>query len=394
MRVLIFGGGFEQISLINNAINNQFFTVVIDPDNACPGQFLADRYYCVDGDDYEMTKKVIKNENINGIASTSTDKPLLMMARVAEEFGFKFPSYLSVENTINKWKFKAIATANNIPVAQGKLFINSNHAEIKEIKTFPVIIKPVSSSGSRGVIKCDSSEELIRQYGHVNKMFPYDGVIVEDYIEGKEYSIEGLVTGNELSIVQITEKTTGGFPYNVELQHIQPASLSTFIEHKIQKVLCGAIKVLKLKNCAIHAEIKIFNDQVYIIEIGPRLGGGFINSHLTPWTTSVNIELELLKIALCLPSNICKENKNYALVRAIVLAENHTVKCLNFNFNDLQEEYDIFLYSKIKIPFKVPKLTDGLQRYFWIALQDTCLDRLMTRANKVEKVILKRVIYE
>jgi len=278
--VLIFGGGPLQISLIINVKKMGYHAIVIDPDFNAVGSKVADLFIKVEGDDFDKTLNIAIENKIKGIVTTATDKPILMMCRIAKILNLPFPSYESCEILLNKTRFKQFLENNNMPFAKGYEF-RSPKKTIPSNLAFPVIIKPVMNSGSRGVIKCDGILEFQNKIEETIKHCENKGYLIEEYIQGDEISVETLVQGNKIHIIQITDKIVSAPPYNVELGHIQPSRYE-YLRPAIEKLLQDIVDKLNLNNCALHPEMKVYNNRLTLIEIGPRLGGDFITSHLVP----------------------------------------------------------------------------------------------------------------
>ena len=141
----------------------------------------------------------------------------------------------------------------------------------------------------------------------MNETFQYtrmDNVLVEEFIEGPEYSIESLHFDGRSEIIQFTEKQTTPFPYNVELGHIQPAQLSGEQKERIHSIIAKIAAVMRFENCPSHTEIKINERGIYVIETSPRLGGDYITSMLTPLSTGIAIEDQVLNISLGKPVDL------------------------------------------------------------------------------------------
>lgn len=292
---MIFGGGNLQQYLLKNARKKKLRTIVIDPDEKAFCRGKADVFKVVGGQDFEETLNVAKEFNVNGLITTSTDKPLVMMARVAKELKLPFYSVDTAINSTDKLRMKMIFIRNRIPCALG--------VEIRKasdyLGNFPVIVKPRDNSGSRGVFFCDDKAELENIFDEVMSFTKKDTVLVEEFIEGREFSIESLHHHGEHIVLQFTEKTTTHFPYNVELEHKQPADLNNGMKDKIRQIISKIGISFGFENCASHTELKITSlGEIKIIETSPRLGGDFITSHLVPLSTGINMESLLLDIAV------------------------------------------------------------------------------------------------
>jgi carbamoyl-phosphate synthase large subunit len=257
---MVFGGGQLQLSIINLCKKMGFSTVVIDPDKNAIAKSIADYFFIVSGTDFHTTIQIAKNFNIKGVVSSATDHPILMMSKIAEELELPFPTFNSCDVLLDKGKFKGLLKSQGLSYAKGIVFKNDKSIQIDGL-TYPVILKPVSNSGSRGVIKCESYEDVMNNIQETIQ-FSHDGsFIIEEFIEGDEISVEALVINSCVEIIQITDKMVTSPPYNVELGHIQP-SYYWFIRDQIRDTLQKVVNESKLNNCAIHPEIKINNNQI------------------------------------------------------------------------------------------------------------------------------------
>jgi len=386
-KLMIFGGGMLQVSLIQTANKLGYYTVVVDPDPNAIGKNIAGEFVVLAGNDFEKTIEIAKNNKVKGLVTAATDKPLLMMARIAEILDLPFPSEKAVFNTINKFELKKTLVKNNIPCANGTL-TNRNEMSSNLIHsgiTFPVIVKPVDSSGSRGVYYCQTLDELTGVYSECIKYSNFDKILIEEYLEGPEISIEALVQDNKLHIVQITDKTVTPFPYNVEMGHLQPSRF--YVEHydEIFHVLNTAVKALSLNNCALHPEMKITKNGIKIVEIGPRLGGDFITSHLTPLSTGINMEEQLIKIAVGEKIHLKEKTNRFSSVLYFDFLTNpldvnileRKIEILKDNISSFKIYYDDFS--------NLPVITNSLERHGHVVFSSGTLQNLLSIKEQLIK---------
>lgn len=294
--ILLFGVGDLQKSLIERCKLKNLFVVGIDPQSEATCRDIVNAFEVVDGHDFEKTIEVAEHYQVKGIITAATDKPLVMMSRVAEKLQLPFFSVETAEWSTDKLLMKKKFQDSDIKCAKGFLLKDIRELENLDVD-YPIIVKPRDNSGSRGVIYCKDSMD-VESAVHEALQFTRKGdVLIEEFIEGKEYSVESIHYQDASHVIQITEKITTAFPYNVELGHIQPAELDSKIKKEVEILIINIAKALDFKNCASHTEIKINNNGIYVIEASPRLGGDFITSHLTPLSTGVNMEDLLINIA-------------------------------------------------------------------------------------------------
>jgi len=416
--VLIFGVGPLQESIINRAKLMGLYTVGIDPAEDAACRNVVDAFEIVGGQDYDGTCAVVEKYGIDAIVTAATDKPLVMMARIAKKYGFPFYSVETAQWSTDKFQMKQRFEFGDVPHARGVLVspgcwqlavgdsgqkLIANGQEL----CLPVIVKPRDNSGSRGVKLCRTKEELEQSMAEALEYSKLDSVLVEEFIEGPEYSIEALhynaishsplaISGIEptansqqptAKVIQFTEKKTTEFPYNVELGHIQPANISEENKQKIREIISKIGAALHFENCPSHTELKINNRGIFVIETSPRLGGDYITSTLTPLSTGVNMEDELLKIALGEQIHPQPEQIQYSGVRFFAFKEESIIKhTLNEEFVKGWPHVVDFSFN-LKEGDKVNRITSSLNRYGQLILQAGNRDAIEEAFDKYESVI-------
>lgn len=382
--VLVFGVGPLQESIIKRAKKMGLYTVGIDPCADATCKDCVDAFEVVPGQDYEGHCAVVEKYGIDAIVTAATDKPLVMMARIAEKYGFPFYSVETAKWSTDKFKMKERFELGGVPHAQGRLI---SKAEEAEGMVFPVIVKPRDNSGSRGVKLCRSKEELETSMNEALEVSKLDTVLVEEFIEGPEYSIEGLHHDGKSEVIQFTEKKTTEFPYNVELGHIQPAKISEENQQKIREIVAKIGSALHFENCPSHTELKINERGIFVIETSPRLGGDYITSTLTPLSTGVNLEDELLKISLGVTVNPVPKAVQYSGVRFFSFEEGSVIKHIpNSEFVKTWPHVVDFSFN-LKEGEKVNRITSSLNRYGHLTLTAGNRDAIEEAFDKYEKVI-------
>jgi len=409
--VLIFGVGPLQESIINRAKLMGLYTVGIDPAEDAACRNVVDAFEIVGGQDYDGTCAVVEKYGIDAIVTAATDKPLVMMARIAEKYHFPFYSVETAQWSTDKFQMKQRFMEGGVPCAKGRLVKSADEVEDFE---YPVIIKPRDNSGSRGVKLCRSKEELEVSMGEALEVSHLDTVLVEEFIEGQEYSIEALhyndlshspfvVSGNEptansqqprAKVIQFTEKKTTEFPYNVELGHIQPANISEENKQKIREIISKIGAALHFENCPSHTELKINERGIFVIETSPRLGGDYITSTLTPLSTDVNVEDELLRISLGEKISPCPQSVQYSGVRFFAFEEGNIIKHIpDANFVKTWPHVVDFSFN-LKEGDCVNQITSSLNRYGHLTLIAGNRASIEDAFEKYEKAIKESVLID
>lgn len=388
--ILIFGVGELQLSIINRANAMGLFTVGIDPCEDAFAKNACQAFEVVGGQDYEKTLAVAKKYNVSAVVTAATDKPLVMMARIAKELNLPFYSVETAQWSTDKYQMKQRFIEGGVPCARGRLIHNADEA--KDL-FFPVICKPRDNSGSRGVKLCRDIQELQEcidealQYSHL------DTVLVEEFIEGQEYSIESLHYNGKTEIIQFTEKRTTEFPYNVELGHKQPANLSENERLLIRNIISKIADCMHFENCPSHTELKINKRGIFVIETSPRLGGDYITSTLTPLSTGINIEDQLLHIALGEKVDTTTGRVENASAVCFLSLPEGEVAAIDEQISEVPSWPNIFNFNlKLKEGDKINRITSSLNRYGQFIVSGRTreeLDKIVEKYNKNIDDIIK-----
>ncbi len=375
--ILIFGGSDFQLSLIEQANELGLFTVVIDPDPHAVGQQIAGVFEVVGGQDYEGTCAVVEKYNIHAIITVATDKPLRMMARVAKHYGLLYIDEKVAEVSTDKHKMKEIFNQHDIPCAKGYLI-----SELNDQIRYPAVFKPRDNSGSRGVIYCAGPEDAEVVIKDTLQFTRLPSILVEEVVNGTEYSIESLHYGGKTRVIQITEKITTPLPYYIELGHIQPPNFSADIYRQIEELEERIAKIFNFDNCGSHNEVKIENGKITVIEVSPRIGGDLITSRLVPLSTGVNMERALIQIMLGEKPEVERRFEKASGVFFFSFPAGTVRKMYN---NDGIKKWPgvIDFRLSLKEGSRVPDIKLGTDRYGYFLLQTDTREELMELREKI-----------
>ena len=268
--------------------------------------------------DVEKVLESAKKHKINGILTIASDMPMRTVAIVCDELKLNGISYQTSINATDKYQMRLALKKSNVPIP---LFFEVSTFEdyCEVIKRFDncFLTKPADNSGSRGVFLVTKSEDYDKAFKY-SKSFSRNGnIMVEEYMEGPEVSVETISINGECYVIQITDKITTKAPYFVEIGHTQPSMLNDDIKKQISDVAIAANKAIGIKNGPSHTEIIITKNGPKIVEIGARLGGDCINSHLVPLSTGVDMVEACIRIALGEVPNINKTLNKGSAIRYI-----------------------------------------------------------------------------
>lgn len=395
--ILIFGVGELQESLIKRCKLKNLYVVGIDPNPNAVCKEIVDYFEVVSGDNFDYTLALARKLNVSGIITAATDKPLVMMARVADELNLPFFSLETAIISTDKHKMKQKFVEAGLPCAKGFVIDDASDLHNLDI-SFPIIVKPRDNSGSRGVLYCEDYDSASNAVKEALKFSKKGNVLVEEYIEGAEFSIESIHYDgkDEHHVIQLTEKTTTSLPYNVEIKHIQPANISEQRQEDIRVLITRIAQTLGFKNCASHTEIKINSQGIFIIETSPRLGGDFISSTLVPLSTGVNMEDALIDISINtkgLPENLKPKLNKFSGIMYFRLP-NGIIKSIR----QIDEIKKIKGFESYKLSLtegqKISNIENSIDRYGYSIFQANDREGLSLCMQTCNQIIEKEIFIE
>lgn len=310
--ILLLGGSAQQLVAIRAAKKLGLRTVLCDylPDN--PGQYEVDKYYNVSTTDVEAVYKVAKDEKVNGILAYASDPAALPAAIVCERLGLPTNPSKSVEILGIKHKFREFLQANGFACPQNFTFHPSDAiADIKEKASrlqFPIIIKPTDSSGSKGVTKMETLDNLEQAILHADEYSRNKILICEEFIErGFPFVIGGDIFVENGQIVLYGEMAClrenqghGLIPIGKK----KPAGLNDLQTKRVHNELQRMVSALGIRFGEMNIEIILDReDNVHFLELGPRAGGNMIPIQLSD-AFDVDLPLANVKAAIGMPTEL------------------------------------------------------------------------------------------
>lgn len=283
-KILLLGGSAQQIVAIEKAKSLGYHTVLCDflPDN--PGQHYADKFHLVSTTDKDAILKVALEEKVDGILAYASDPAAPTAAYVAEKMGLPGNPYHAVETLCNKALFRSFLKENGFctPKAKGYTDIAEAVADIaKGVYRLPLIVKPVDSSGSKGVGRIDTPEQAEDALRYALDFSREKQIIVEEYVEmfgyqiaGDGLSVDGKLVFRYFANDHFNPKCVNPFvPISASFPYNMPEEVQNKVHDEIQRLLTA----LGMGTCTYNFDLRIDADyNVYLMEVAPRDGGNYI----------------------------------------------------------------------------------------------------------------------
>ena len=288
-RLAIIGANAAITMLIDKAKEKGYETHVFAWQCGDPGEKAADVFYPISIADKEKILEICRDLHISGVASVTSDFAVNAVNYVARNLGLVGNSEKTDLVARNKYEMRRAFREAGIYTPRfyqaGKDFKPEEIADF----TYPLIVKPTDRWSSKGVTRVDEPGRLMDAVRCAVQESFNDKAIIEEFMEGPEYSTECICYRGKRRVLTFTQKETTGNPHYIETGHIQPANIPAEKQESIRLVIFKALEALDIQNGAAHAEFRILPDgQVGIIEIGARMGGDSIGTDLTPISTGMD----------------------------------------------------------------------------------------------------------
>ena len=298
IKLAIIGASYLQVPLIRKARKLGIETHVFALEEGASGKDLCDRFYPISIIEKEQILAACEAIKIRGITSISSDLAMPTVNYIANKMNLIGNSLECTFVTTNKYAMRQRLSEHNLPCPRYKK-IDSFDQWTTDDFAFPLIIKPTDRSGSRGVAKIKTGEKIEDALQRALSESFVNEAIIEEFIEGKEISVEMVSWKGTHHFITCTDKVHTGEPYFVEIEQHVPANISTDLQSRIVALVKEALTVLGVEYGASHSEILITdNGEIFIVEIGARMGGDNIGSDLVKLFTGYDFVKGVIEIAL------------------------------------------------------------------------------------------------
>lgn len=346
-KILLLGGSAQQVVAIKAARNLGYYTILCDflPDN--PGQYVADKFYLVSTTDKNAVLEVAQKEQIDGALAYASDPAAPTAAYIAEKLGLPGNPYRSVEILCNKDQFRKFLLENGFsaPKATGYSFAEDALKD-KTSYEYPIIIKPVDSSGSKGATVLYSENGLVDALEFAFSFSRCHRIIVERFIEKKHpYLIGGDIFIEDGKVVlwglMNCHRDSHVNPL-VPIGKSYPLQLDNEDVKHVKYTLSSMIEKLGIRNGSMNVELVVDkSNRVWPIDVGPRSGGNMIPDILGDMF-GVNIAEMSVESAMgtTIKGNIHEPNGFYATHNL------HSNKNGTYKEIDFSPEIEPYIYRK------------------------------------------------
>lgn len=298
-RIAIIGASYLQLPLVQKANEMGFNTYCFAYENGAVCREVCTKFFPISITEKEQILLICEELKINAVLSIASDLAVETVNYIAEKLSLVGNPLDTTPYMTNKFLMKRMLNSKNLKTTKYKQLENLSLIPDLTGFKYPLIVKPTDRSGSAGVKIILNENEISEAIYQAFSISFSKEVIIEEFIAGRELSIESISQNGTHFILAITDKVTSGPPHFVELEHHQPTQESEQIIKTIHQIIPEALDALNIKNGASHSEIFITdNNEIYINEIGARMGGDFIGSHLVELSTGFDYLGATIQVAL------------------------------------------------------------------------------------------------
>ena len=386
-KLLVLAAGILQITVIKKAKAMGYYVIAADGDPNARGFQYADKAICANITDEEVMLKIAREEGVDGVIHPCSEVSMNVMGRINDELGLAGITREQAIRATNKHLMREAFERGNAPSPKSILTESAEDAweHLQNDFTTDGILKPSRNSGSRGIAKVTRDmpkEEFEKAYYIALEESRDKSVLIEQFIEGPEFSIEIIVWNGKVNVLTVTDKKTTEAPHFVELGHNQPSCRTAEEVEALKAAAVAGVKALGVNNCACHAEAKLMDGKAYLMEIGARLGGDFISTELTHLSTGIDMVAAAVDVALGIEPNLSvKEEPKGACIRYFCPKPGKLVSISNLEALDDPRVYKKKIY--VQVGDMIPEVTSSLCRSGHVIVTEETPQKAIALAEKL-----------
>lgn len=276
-KLLLIGGVFSASDMIPLCHRNQISLGVTDYNDQLSIMKIADEAFNVDCFDVDGIVQLCKSEGYEGVITEYVDRLLPIAADVADKLGAHSPfTKEQIEMSTNKDFFKKLCIKYDVPVPTAYEIKNEDDINDEMDIVYPVIVKPVDNSSSRGLCICKNSEELKNGLKEAKKSSHSGRVIVEDYLPYDEINVTYIAQNGDIQLAAIHDRYFNESQEGVMKvpdMYIYPSKYTKVYYDTVNDKVINMLKEIGIKNGSLFMQAVVRDGQVYFYEAGMRLNG-------------------------------------------------------------------------------------------------------------------------
>lgn len=388
-KVLIVGAGFLQRFVIQKAKAMGYYTLAVDGNPNAEGFADADEYAAINIVDQEAVCAYAREKGVDGILTAATDYGVLATAYTAEQLGLPSLNYASAQRIKNKYETrKCLFEAGADDSAPSRFATEETDLQGLSVSLeYPVMVKPCDGSGSRGAARIEKAGDFPAAAKEAIASSLSRKATIEPFIVGREYGVESLVVEGNIHILGVMQKEMTKPPYYAELGHGLPSGLPETIETKIRTCVEKAIRALGVNHGSVNMDLLLTEKgTVHIIDIGARMGGNLIGSHIIPLGTGIDYMGNMIRAAVGDPVDMTPMSTPVPVATRLLALRPGVVKQLP-DFVKLEQAYDVKILHHLHIGDQINEYHTNLDGCGYAVAWGNTVQQAADRAESVRKNI-------
>ena len=389
------GGGFLQTYVIREAKKCGYYVLVLDGDPNAMGYAYADEHAVINIVDEEACLAYAREKQVDGVLTAATDFSVLTMSHIAESMGLPGINYKSAKIIKNKAEVRKVlfeAKADDTGYSYEIGSIEEAEKILSEI-SFPRMVKPVDGSGSRGASRVDRAKDFVKACEFAMSGSITHRAVAEPFVNGREYGVESFVNQGEIHVLGVMQKDMTQPPYYAELGHAIPSGLPAAVEEKVKNCVRTAIKALGVNHGSVNMDLLINSDDVHIVDIGARMGGNLIGSHIIPKGTGIAYMRNMVRAAVGDEADFTPVTTPSPVATKLLALTPGKVITLP-DFEAIAKEADVVIEHHLHVGDQINEYHTNLDGCGYVVAGGKSVDDAIALAAKVKGVINKTIVRE
>lgn len=305
---MILGAGIFQVPAIRKAQEMGLTVIVCSNRQKDPGMSIAEKAYNISTIDQERVLDVCRREDIDGIMTLGSELSQKTVSFICDSMGLAGYSRKHSDIILNKYSLRNFLAENNI-VQPGFSKAKSLTEAIDAYNLLggKCIMKPLESSGSRGVFLVESKNDIITNFKScLNMSIGEKGIVMEEYLVGEEVGGDCIVSGGKIRFFQMTNKYKNDF--FVPTGHTLPSKKPEFVQKSVKKTIQKAVKSLDINRGPLNFDFILSENGPILLELGARIGGNCI-PQIIELSTGFDTVTAIIRQSLRMPENFKKPKR-------------------------------------------------------------------------------------
>ncbi len=365
----IIAGSTLQYNFVKTVKNHGFITHVFDYDSDCRCREIADYFHEISIDEKEKILEVAKQYHPVAVTTTVCEAGNVSACWVSEKLGLPYSnSYETALNTTNKLRQREVLSANHL--ANARYVVAHKYKDLSvDSLHFPVVVKPADRSAGRGISLVETVNRLEDCFNAATRESPSCTILVEELLNGPEYSVETISCGGVHHVLAITEEYYDGSDHFISSRHLMPARLSENLTMALEGYTLRLLNAFNIQFGACHIEVKLTDEGFKMVEIASRIGAW--RDVLLKESYGIDFNENLLLTTLGKQPVVAHKHQNFCILKIIHSAEDN-----NFYREMKAKHPELIVYEEVKkfIDRSSNCLADSQGFYFIVPSQPDKMD--------------------